>query len=68
MTDKGIYNDSEIIQGKVSLKMAPKVILIKSGNLTRLVQALNIVVNQGYKIKAGFEREYVRIILEREDY
>jgi hypothetical protein len=68
MSDEGIYKDMDIIKGKVSLKVAPPVILIKSGNLVRLMQALNIAVGEGYKIKAAFERERVRVMLEREDY
>ncbi len=69
MSGNGIYDAKEIVKGRIALKAAPQVILIKSRNLEEIVAALNVAAEQGYSTKACFTSpsNHVRIILERTD-
>ena len=71
MESEAIFKSKEIITGSVSLKTAPRVIVIKARKLTQTVKALNIAIEYGYTIKASYYVRGlgggIRVFLERED-
>lgn len=65
-----IYKAREVLAGTISLKTAPRVIVIKGkGNdEEKLFQAVDVAIEVGYRIIAAYDQSQkaTRIILERE--